>query len=89
MVKIQINEDTVVAGMYISPQTKEEATEKSPEEARGADKNVRTIIAGDLNARYKSWDRGTNPRGRAVKRFALRTNLKVSAPQHPSYTAKG
>lgn len=42
-----------------------------------------------MNAQHKSWDKGKNPRGKATVRFALRTNLRVTVPPHPSYTSKG
>lgn len=43
------------------------------------------IIGADFNAKYQTWSRYTNTRGRALQNFILLNHLKVIAPLYPTY----
>lgn len=43
------------------------------------------IIGSDFNAKYHTWSRTTNTRGRALNNFISLNHLKVIAPHSPTY----
>lgn len=64
-VMVRINETLYVMGMYIGPQISAEVMEETLKKVQGG-AAIKTVVAGDLNARQKSWDRLSNGRGTAL-----------------------
>ena len=73
-----------VCGLYISPSEK---TDNVLEIMNLVTKHTRgeTIIIGDLNARNIAWDKRTNGRGAAMKRWATEKGWKIRAPNTPTH----
>lgn len=53
-VRCSISGDVSIAGVYISPQSKELQTANLLERVTGDEKNHRNIVVGDMNARHRS-----------------------------------
>lgn len=87
-VKIKLDHKTCLVGMYVGPHTSGLKLERILTKMVGDNKH-RVVITGDINARHSSWGKKTNTIGRALVRFALQRNYKISPPTMPSYTAKG
>ena len=79
------NEFDIIA-VYVRPNTPPGKIETFLEDVR-ARARYPFILAGDLNARHKSWCTKNNPRGRPFHSWALKHRISIHAPATPTFVS--
>lgn len=85
-VTVKINNMTCSTA-YISPRAKKHEENEILQRLNKISATS-AIIIGDLNARHPSWDVKGNARGARLKKWALKHNWSIKAPEHPTFISQ-